>query len=413
MEGQRTQSRDRRTSTVNQPNGTQNSNILNFGTQGAKAVTGWINSHRWMTVILLLLLIFFLPLPWSCEREERTPDSTSLAPSAPPAVIPPVIDRPAEAEPTGTIIGGSKVVVSNVSPTVVEDWMLQNMAGQTQGWELLKLVHEGTITRYGTYLLPISPACFPRGEIQCTLQRFGGGHGYLWNAVIVRQGGKSIVRMSDRAQVIAITPEMGSVFVGCQDRTPYRGVGQENVAPFDYRIEIHPGPNVGLWVGSQKRMMDYPSLATPGLLPLRLAGSDSKEESVGWVMHLTMLPYEQVIPGEDIVKDTISPPGFYQLYGYQLFLLPSDAPVIDEMAAYDEKVAVIKNAAVFTKVLRPSPQERESLKRDSFQVSSEEVRETWRLNSIKEPAYVRVYLEVRTPTVARWEVTFPLAGNKE
>lgn len=385
--------------------------------QVAPSLKAWVKSPpKLLVAVGLVILIYVFFGPRGC-REEVQPPAPSLGVSKPGEREP---GKAAGKSPTagdeasGTVVGGPKVVVSNVSPTVVENWMLQNMVGQAQGWELLQLVCEGTVTRYGTIPLPISPACFPKGNIECSLLRFGGGYAYLWDPFLVRQDGKHLKHITSSSESFGLSPDVVSVFIACEDPVTVMGgtkVGQENVTVFDYRVELHPGPNVGLWLGSQKRMVQFPALASPGLLPLRLPGSSGKEECVDWVMHLTMLPYEQVVSGEDLVKETISPPGFYQLYGYQVWLLPSDAPLVDEKWSYDQQMEMVKNRAVFTKLLRPSPEERDSLTRDHFKLTSQEVREGWRQYSIHEPASVRVYLEVRTPTLARWEVTFPLGKS--
>ena len=374
--------------------------IPRLGPAAFLSVLGWIQRYLGrMTIILLLILCWmFFPKGCSDELSDEKPDAISTAVENGREIhaIPPIAEDGAD----GTIVGGQKTVMTNVAPDQINDWMLRSMTGPDEGWNRMRREWTGSIDKHGYLPLPIGPL--------------------LQGAMVeTRLGGSSL-------------PATPAWWITRQDQEPFQVCGDENrigtneVALF---LEVrstsgysrHPnfGRTVGvnglectatvtklpndsvLWVGSYSTCMPN-SLQVPGVVPFRVDG-----EEVSWTMRITFIPSEPVAPGAWELKETITVPGFYDTQQPRLWLMPENVTL--DNSNPEALKAGMDAVSVFRKELRPLFPARESPTRDSFTVTSAEVRRFWEGNPDEQVERAVVYFQPPTPALVYWEVFFPVA----
>jgi hypothetical protein len=316
-----------------------------------------------------------------------------LAPSTPPIVVPPTVDHhPAEAEKEE-----EKEVVINVSPDTIMQWMLERIASPEGGWTLMERTCTQAVNRQGYLPLPVGPL-LPGATIEVEL----GGTLLpgLPSWKVVNQHGDPVVRLREKEGIT--TEDTVALFLEAHEDPPRsrsplfgRDVGYPGLT---CTATVTPSSNSTLWVGLYGSFPQL-SLQVPGRIPMRINGED-----VTWTMRVTFLPYYPVASGAQELKETASPPGFYDTQQPKLWLLPDESVIESPEKAREE----LEAKSIFGKILKPRFLDRDSPTRDSFEITSVEVRRLWK----KEAETATVFLQPVMDSLIYWEIFFPVSDGK-
>jgi hypothetical protein len=378
--------------------------------QGAlSSVPGWTKRHPVLTTVILLSVLSWIFFPKGCSDEPSGEKSSGNTTGMNTGKEAPVVSPTAEAEPKGTIVGGPKKIVSKVSADRINEWMLQSMEGSEGGWNLMRRQWTGSIDKYGYLPIPVGPVV-PGAEVTLSPLKVSGLNvDYKLDSVnqnndvqvlhLFRESypGENVVSRDTMALFLVVLPD------GIFTTSLKEVMGQKVVSgKYDFSVSISKLPSdVGLWIGSYSTCTAE-SHQKPGKVPFKVDG-----ENVSWSMRLTIIPSEPVAAGAQELKETISTPGFYDLNHPQVWLMPESA-VIDESSPEATKVS-LDASCVFSKELTPPFNMRESPTRDSFTISSDEVRRAWQKDPGKEVEWAIVHFKPPADSLVYWEMFFPVA----
>lgn len=369
------------------------------GQEVLSSVLGWAKRHSILTIIILLLVLNWIFFPKGCSDEPSGEKSSDITTKIKTGKEARVVSPTAEDEPKGTIVGGPKKVVTNVSPDRINEWMLRSMTGGEGGWNLMRRKWTGSIDKQGYLPLPVGPLV-TGAKVETRLSGRNLPATPAWK--IINQNQDRFQRCGDQG---VVNDDTHTLFLEVR---AFGGIPSQPVIGRKTGFSgllctaavTHLPDNVGMWIGSYSTCTAE-SLQKPGPAPFKIDG-----EQVSWTMRLTIIPSAPVAPGAQELKETISPIGFYDIQRPMLWLLP-ESTVIDESSPEATK-ASLDEGCVFKKELTPPFNKRESPTRDSFEVTSDEVRRAWQKEPGKEVEWALVNFKPPTNSLVYWEMYFPV-----
>ncbi|KKT92521.1 MAG: hypothetical protein A3I08_00490 [Candidatus Andersenbacteria bacterium RIFCSPLOWO2_02_FULL_46_11] len=369
--------------------------------QGAlSSVLGWTKRHPVLTTVILLSVLSWIFFPKGCSDEPSGNKSSNKTTEMSIGKEAHVVSPTAEDEPKGTIVGGPKEVVSNVSPDRINEWMLKSMAGPETGWNLMRRRWSGEVDKHGYLPLPIGPL-LPGVKVEIQLSGRTLPCSPAWK--VIRQDHERV--QSARGES-SIGSDVVALFLEVRDLIgiPQQPIFGERIgfSGLECSATVSKLPsNAGLWVGSYSTCTAN-SHQAPGLVPFSVDG-----EGVDWTMRITFIPSEPVAPGAWELKETITVPGFYDTQQPRLWLLHEN-DILDNSSPEALKESM-DTMCVFRKELRPLFPAKESPTRDSFTITSTEVRRFWERNPEKQVELAEVHFQPPTQALVYWEMFFPVA----
>lgn len=372
------------------------------------SVPGWTKRHPVLTTAILLLVLSWIFFPKGCSDEPSGEKSSDITTKMKIGKEAHVVSPTAEDEPKGTIVGGPKKVVTNVAPDRINEWMLRSMTGGEGGWNLMRQQWSGSIDKYGYLPIPVGPVVQGAEITLSPLKESGLMDDYKLDFVNQNHDVQVLYRFRESYPgENVVSRDTTSLFLVVLPTSRFETSLQEVIGrdvvsgKYDFSVSIAKlPPDVGLWIGSYSTC-SAESRQKPGPVPLEIDG-----EKVSWTMRITFIPSEPVAPGAQELKETISPPGFYDTQRPMLWLLPESA-VIDESSPEATK-ASLDGSCVFSKELTPPFNMRGSPTRDSFTITSDEVRRAWQKEPGKEVEWALVNFKPPTDSLVYWEMFFPV-----